>query len=129
MLRRCSILLSRRIRHRIIVRPREIRSGHLAEPLVFHLARRKKTSSGLVTKLSPEKSFGVRMRQAVLSRFQIFVVLLALLATSCSLGARAPQMTSTLIVGNSHIDITVDDGKLNVPQADVIAWIQAGAES
>src|ERR1700731_4951743 len=69
------------------------------------------------------------MRQAVLSRFQIFVVLLALLATSCSLGARAPEMTSTLIVGNSHIDITVDDGKLNVPQADMIAWIQAAAES
>src|ERR1700720_4594296 len=69
------------------------------------------------------------MLQAALSRFQVFVVLLALLATSCSLGARAPQMTSTLIVGGSHIDITVDDGKLNVPQADLIAWVQAAAES
>src|ERR1700738_4380165 len=69
------------------------------------------------------------MLQVVLSRFQVFVVLLALLATSCSLGARAPQMTSTLIVGGSHIDINVDNGKLNVPQADVIAWIQAAAES
>jgi hypothetical protein len=69
------------------------------------------------------------MLQAALSRFQIFVVLLSLLATACSLGARAPQMTSTLIVGGSHIDITVDDAKLNVPQADLIAWIQAAAES
>ncbi len=69
------------------------------------------------------------MLQAVLSRFQIFVVFLSLLATACSLGARAPQMTSTLIVGGSHIDITVDDGKLNVPQADLIAWIQVAAES
>src|ERR1700732_2249391 len=69
------------------------------------------------------------MRQAVLSRFQIFVVLLALLATSCSLGARAPQMTSTLIVGGSHIDITVDDGKLNVPQAALIGWAEAAAQS
>ena len=69
------------------------------------------------------------MLRAVLSRFQIFVVLLSLLATACSLGARAPQMTSTLIVGGSHIDITVDDGKDNVPQADLIAWIQAAAES
>src|ERR1700686_2197980 len=69
------------------------------------------------------------MLQAVLSRFQIFAVPLALLATSCSLGARAHQMTSTLIVGGSHIDITVDDGKLNVPQADLIAWIQVAAES
>ena len=69
------------------------------------------------------------MLRAVLSRFQIFVVLLSLLATACSLGARAPQMTSTLIVGGSHIDITVDDGKLNVPQADLIGWVQAAAES
>src|ERR1700732_4065542 len=69
------------------------------------------------------------MLQVALSRFQIIVVLLALLATSCSLGARSPQMTSTLIVGGSHIDITVDDGKLNVRQADLIAWVQAAAES
>src|ERR1700732_1648791 len=69
------------------------------------------------------------MLRAALSRFQIFVVLSSLLATACSLGARAPQMTSTLIVGGSHIDITVDDGKDNVPQADLIAWIQAAAES
>jgi hypothetical protein len=69
------------------------------------------------------------MLRAVLSRLQIFVVLLALLATSCSLGARAPEMTSTLIVGASHIDITVDDGKNNVPQPDLIGWVQAAAES
>jgi hypothetical protein len=69
------------------------------------------------------------MLQAALSRFQVFVVLLALLATSCSLGAGTPQMTATLIVGGSHIDITVDDGELNVPQADFIAWIQVAAES
>jgi hypothetical protein len=69
------------------------------------------------------------MLQAVLSRFQIFVVFLSLLATACSVGARAPQMTSTLIVGGSHIDITVDDGKLDVPQADLVAWVQVAAES
>jgi len=69
------------------------------------------------------------MLQAVLARFQVFVVLLSLITTAGSFGARAPQMTSTLIVGGSHIDITVDDGKLNVPQADVTAWVQAAAES
>src|SRR6202166_4788217 len=69
------------------------------------------------------------MLQAKLSRFQNFVVLLALLATSCSLGARAPQMPSSAVVGGSHIDVTVDDGKLNVPQVDLIAWIQVAAES
>src|ERR1700732_3454589 len=69
------------------------------------------------------------MLRAALSRFQIFVVLSSLLATACSLGARAPQMTSTLVVAGSHIDITVDEGKNNVPQADLIAWVQAAAES
>jgi len=69
------------------------------------------------------------MLQAVLSRFEIFVVFLSLLATACSVGARAPQMTSTLIVGGSRIDITVDDGKLDVPQADLVAWVQVAAES
>lgn len=38
-------------------------------------------------------------------------------------------MTSTLIVGGSHIDITVEEGKNNVPEADIIAWVQAAAES
>src|SRR3984893_15574447 len=38
-------------------------------------------------------------------------------------------MSSPLIVGGSHIDIIVDDGKLNVPQPDLIGWVQAAAES
>src|SRR3984893_6757694 len=69
------------------------------------------------------------MVQDALSRFQIFVVLLSLLATACSLGVRAPQLTSPLIVGGSHIDVTIGDVKLNVLQADLIAWIQAASES
>ena len=69
------------------------------------------------------------MLQAVRSDFQVFVVFLSLLATACSVGARAPQMTSTLIVGGSHIDITVDDGKLEVPRAELLAWVQVAAES
>ena len=69
------------------------------------------------------------MTHAVLSRFQIFVVFLLLLAITCSFGARAHEMTSTLIVSGSHIDITVQDGPMKIPQADVIAWIQVAAES
>jgi hypothetical protein len=42
---------------------------------------------------------------------------------------RASEMTSTLIVSGSHIDVTVEDGKMAVPQSDIIAWVQAAAES
>jgi hypothetical protein len=83
----------------------------------------------LVTNLRRKKLPKVRMLQAVLSRFQIFVVFLSLLATTCSRSARAHEMTSTLIVSGSHIDITVQDGPMKIPQADVIAWIQVAAES
>jgi hypothetical protein len=38
-------------------------------------------------------------------------------------------MTSTLTVGGSHIDMTVQDGPMNIPQADVIAWVQMAAEA
>jgi hypothetical protein len=51
------------------------------------------------------------------------------LLTGCSLGPRAAEMTSTLIVSGSHIDITVDAGKNGVPEADILAWVQAAAES
>lgn len=71
----------------------------------------------------------VCMPQAVLSRFQIFVVFLLLLATTCSVGAPAHEMTSTLTVSGSHIDITVQDGPMKIPQADIIAWVQVAAES
>jgi hypothetical protein len=69
------------------------------------------------------------MLQVALSRLKIFAVLLSLLAASCSVGSRAGEMTSTIIVAGSHIDITVDDPKNTVPQADLMAWIQAAAES
>jgi len=38
-------------------------------------------------------------------------------------------MTSTLIVGGSHIDLTVESGEMVVPQADIIAWVKMAAES
>ncbi|MEQ1352638.1 MAG: hypothetical protein ABLT11_01390 [Candidatus Acidiferrum sp.] len=38
-------------------------------------------------------------------------------------------MTSTLIVAGSHIDITVEDEKNSIPQADLIAWVKMAAES
>ncbi len=52
-----------------------------------------------------------------------------LISTGCSPSPRAAEMTSTLIVAGSHIDVTVTDGKLNLPQSEVIAWVQMAAES
>jgi hypothetical protein len=56
-------------------------------------------------------------------------VILALAEIGCSPSPLAAEMTSTLIVGGSHIDVTIADGKLNVPQPEVIAWVQMAAES
>jgi hypothetical protein len=63
------------------------------------------------------------------SRFYFVAVALSLLEFGCSPSPRAAEMTSTLIVGGSHIDVTIQDGKINLPQADVIAWVQMAAES
>jgi hypothetical protein len=38
-------------------------------------------------------------------------------------------MTSTLLVGNSRIDVTVADGELHASKEDVIKWVQWAAES
>ena len=69
------------------------------------------------------------MARTMFSRLQLAVVLSSLLATGCSFGTRAAEMTSTLIVAGSHIDITVEDEKNSIPQADLIAWVKMAAES
>ena len=38
-------------------------------------------------------------------------------------------MTTTLIVAGSHVDISVEDEKNSIPQADLIAWVKMAAES
>jgi hypothetical protein len=53
----------------------------------------------------------------------------SIVVVNFSSGPRAAEMTSTLIIAGSNIDITVEDGKMAVPQADLIAWVQAAAES
>jgi hypothetical protein len=69
------------------------------------------------------------MYRAVLARTQVVTVIFSLLVIGCSSGPRAAEMTSTLIVGGSHIDITVEEGKNGVPEGDVIAWVKVAAES
>src|SRR5450432_2307879 len=69
------------------------------------------------------------MARTMFSRLQLAVVLSSLLAAGCLFGTRAPEMTTTLIVAGSHIDITVEDEKNSIPQADLIAWVKMAAES
>lgn len=69
------------------------------------------------------------MPRTVLLRTTFLTLFFSLLLIGCSSGPRAAEMTSTLIVAGSHIDITVEDGAMNVPQADIIAWVQVAAES
>jgi hypothetical protein len=43
--------------------------------------------------------------------------------------ATAGDMTSTLLIGGSRIDVTIESGKLKVSQADLIHWVQSAAEA
>jgi hypothetical protein len=53
--------------------------------------------------------------------------LFVLIVAACAFPA--DTMTSTLLVGNSRIDVTVADGELHAPKEDVMKWVQWAAES
>lgn len=42
---------------------------------------------------------------------------------------RADQMTSTIVMGNSRIDVVVESGKLQVSKDGLLKWVQWAAES
>jgi hypothetical protein len=43
--------------------------------------------------------------------------------------ARAEEMTSTFAIGGARIDVTIDAGKLEVSQSDLMRWVKSAAES
>jgi hypothetical protein len=43
--------------------------------------------------------------------------------------ATAGDMTSTLLIGGSRIDVTIESGNLKVSQADLLHWVQYAAEA
>jgi len=94
----------------------------------FPPCRRKTASSGLVTEFSPTDLLGSHVSTHTLEHSLLFVVL-SFVVIGCSSGSRAAEMTSTLIVSGSHIDITVEEGKNNVSQPDIIAWVKVAAEA
>ncbi|MGA7624111.1 MAG: hypothetical protein WCA91_11055 [Candidatus Acidiferrales bacterium] len=56
---------------------------------------------------------------------------LAILVTICfALKTRAiDEMTSTILIGNSRIDVAVEDGPLAVSKEDLVKWVRWAAES
>jgi hypothetical protein len=69
------------------------------------------------------------MFESFSARLSLLYLVLLLLASMSSAPSRASEMTSTLIVSGSKIDITVEDRPMSVPQADIIAWVKIAAES
>lgn len=45
------------------------------------------------------------------------------------LSATADEMTSTFVIGGARIDVTIDAGKLDFPQTEVMRWVKFAAES
>ena len=43
--------------------------------------------------------------------------------------ARADDMTSTLIIGGSRIDVTIQSGEWKLSQADLVHWVQMAGEA
>jgi len=42
---------------------------------------------------------------------------------------RAADMTSTLVIGNSRIDVTIEAGDLKLTQPEILHWVQMAAEA
>jgi hypothetical protein len=61
--------------------------------------------------------------------FGRFVPIGALLLLSLLLNAAAGEMTSTFMIGGARIDVTMDTGKCEVSQAELMRWVKSAAES
>jgi hypothetical protein len=61
-----------------------------------------------------------------LAIFAFFCALLALLVSS---PASAQDMTSTLVISGSKIDVTIESGELKLAHAELLRWVQNAAEA
>jgi hypothetical protein len=66
-----------------------------------------------------------RFRNAFL--WPTWLYLLVLFIAACAYPA--DTMTSTILIGNSRIDVTTDEGQLQAPKEDVMKWVQWSTES
>src|SRR6266849_1468595 len=69
-------------------------------------------------------------RYAFLGCLVVFSGLLWIGATRMQLRSLAAEdVTSTLIIGGSKIDVTIEGGKLRLSQAELLHWVQSAAEA
>jgi hypothetical protein len=61
------------------------------------------------------------------SRSLILLCLLVPFFVACAYPA--DTMTSTVLIGNSRIDVTFEEGRLHAPKEDVMKWVQWSAEA
>jgi len=56
-------------------------------------------------------------------------ILWALLLVFTRVSALASDMTSTLLIGGSKIDVTIESGEMKVSQAELMQWVKSAAEA
>src|SRR5438270_340807 len=55
--------------------------------------------------------------------------LCALLFAARILNSKAGQMTSTLLIGSSKIDVSIDAAPMKLSQAELLHWVQTAADA
>ena len=63
-------------------------------------------------------------RTGYLLDFGRFVPIGMLLLLFPLLSATAEEMTSTFVIGGARIDVTIDAGKFDAPQTEVMRWVR-----
>jgi hypothetical protein len=66
------------------------------------------------------------------TRFRAIAAIVALgmlLLILRSVTSKAGQMTSTLLIGSSKIDVTTESGSMKVSQAELMQWVKSAAEA
>jgi hypothetical protein len=69
----------------------------------------------------------IRMESTLGFRKCAFLVFLLLLFPLRAI--KAADVTSTLMIGGSRIDVTIETGDAPLSQPDVMKWVQSAAES
>lgn len=60
---------------------------------------------------------------------QLALRILALVLLCASISAPADEMTSTVLIGSSRIDVRIEKGAFLVSNKEILAWVQAAADS
>lgn len=69
------------------------------------------------------------LRPNFLRRVGLHAFVLSFVCILAAPPGRASDMTSTLIIGGSRIDVTIESGDWKISQADLIHWVQLAGEA